>query len=1273
MIKHIQAWKWFISLAILTILVMSAPISAAQDTADLHAADPQGDLEYIEDEIEIIGDYLSGHYDHSEYVDWSKSEMIDDILSEANLWHFAGHGYITNQSKSEIYQEPALIAGDGGTIWEDDIPSVNQMKFAFANACWFQRFSIYSSLIDGFGAHDEGEGVEAYIGWSDPVDDYEAYQMAETFYRYATGEYYDTWYTYCPYCGSYDEDCVPIYTIEEAHETAEYEIDPDTHSGITGDEDLKIVEDNSCGKEGEWQYCPMCGGPYGHCHCNGIQSYHEEDNLYPNEKEMENEHYWRGCDHYHCEDDGRGTTIIRPNAVEGSEKICESEVVNRAKNTIKEYECECAELPSEIENTEPNVEKTTRFGEEVWKIHWNQEYKGISVDGHLRVSLSLSGELVTFFNRWQEVKDFNFTSESLISEEEAIEYANKWTTSEFSPEIVNARAKISENISSELSIETPIPNNEGTNSNDRELRPLWEIKNIDESGSWSEVQVDGQDGEILGWSQSRSISDELIDLLGENMEKEIDSTNEKTEEKNLENDFEQKEYIEYFDLSNSIGDERQPNYYSPLKEEYEERDPIRIDSNEEFADKAEEENWAGNGTKQDPYVITGYEINSDERGSTIYIGNVTDHFKISGCYLIGPSGNEGKPANLYWYNVTIHLHRVSNATIQDSFIYSGAQGGIYSYFTDRTTIANNTVLKNNSRPSISFFRSNDGLISENKLEEGISLSEANNFTLKNNSMEKDGVSIGGSSEETWTTHSIDISNTINGDPVYYLKDKDSGRVPENAGQVILANCTGVTVENQNISNASAGIRLGFSYDNIIKNNTAYENNLGIYLSYSYNNRIKKNTLSNNSEGIFQSFSDENEIMKNAISENRFGVGLYHSSENTISDNSVSEQDENGIYLFQESKRNSIINNTLSHNEDTGIFLEFSCSKNYLKWNEILGNSEWGIHVSRDSNHNMIYQNKIIGNQNQAYDEGNNDWDNGDPAKDGGGGNYWSDYEGDDRGDGIGDQPYEIHGNGNQDSYPWIEPDMVLKEPHFSVEITDSPFEVTDGEEVVVNYEIKNTGQIEDTQNIEFYVDDDLIETKEDIEIESGDRHSSTFTWIAEEPYGERELTVVSNDDDASVGVNVLEPKEYELTINIEGDGTVKVDGEGVEDGWTGIYEDGADVNLKAIPSDGWEFVEWDGTDEDGDSITITMEEEKEITAVFEEDETDMTLIGGIIAVIVITLAIVGYMMMKGGEEADTGLEEETTMEEEYGEEEEAEVDPLEEEETGEEDLFEEEL
>jgi parallel beta-helix repeat protein len=384
--------------------------------------------------------------------------------------------------------------------------------------------------------------------------------------------------------------------------------------------------------------------------------------------------------------------------------------------------------------------------------------------------------------------------------------------------------------------------------------------------------------------------------------------------------------------------------------------------------------------------------------------------------------------------------------------------GIYLWKSSGNNISNN--IASNGVHGICLSDSYKNNITYNNAShnnmDGIQLTRSINNCLKNNTMIDNGIFISGINLEHWNTHNIETSNTVNGKPVYYWKDKTDGTIPKGAGQVILANCTEIIVENQELGNGSVGVELGYCSNNTISNNSAPSNSwYGYYLWKSNSNTLAGNSVSHSGyrffadgHGICLDSSNENVIIGNNASNHQPGEGiyLYNSTNNTINTNILSEN-YYGIMLssspynvlhgnialnnthygirITSSNQNNVSCNNLSRNS-CGIFNQYS-HENILEGNNISGNN-YGINFVGSVN-NTIFHNNFLYNAFHAYDNSdNNFWDGDYPL----GGNYWSDYVGTDifkgpyqnipGSDGMGDTPYTtIHGGyDNQDNYPLMD-------------------------------------------------------------------------------------------------------------------------------------------------------------------------------------------------------------------------------------------------------------
>lgn len=265
-----------------------------------------------------------------------------------------------------------------------------------------------------------------------------------------------------------------------------------------------------------------------------------------------------------------------------------------------------------------------------------------------------------------------------------------------------------------------------------------------------------------------------------------------------------------------------------------------------------------------------------------------------------------------------------------------------------------------------------------------------NAAITNNSFTGDGIFLGHYQKSHILTiddffHNIE-NNTVNSKPLYYFINRKDFVVPLDAGQVIIVNCSNVTVKDLYLSNTDFSVILAYSNNCTIENLTVNDTDGELILFKSDNNIIQNNNLINNLHGICLDYKSNNNIVKNNYaSENTFvGISvLTGSSNNLIYNNTATENDHAAIYLSafcNPSQNNNIISNNIVNDNFIGIYIDKNSSENAIDNNTIIRN-KIGISLMGYSNYNNIEYNVFKRNifSSLFFDCTTNFWS----------GNYWN--------------------------------------------------------------------------------------------------------------------------------------------------------------------------------------------------------------------------------------------------------------------------------------------
>ncbi|KYK31064.1 MAG: hypothetical protein AYK22_02645 [Thermoplasmatales archaeon SG8-52-3] len=374
--------------------------------------------------------------------------------------------------------------------------------------------------------------------------------------------------------------------------------------------------------------------------------------------------------------------------------------------------------------------------------------------------------------------------------------------------------------------------------------------------------------------------------------------------------------------------------------------------------------------------------------------------QILGKYIFEPINDRGTiyvddDADPGWYDAT-HVKTIqegiNNATTGDMvYVYSGTY--IENVIVDKTV---DLTGENKDTTIIHGLDESDNAVKITSAWCNIS-----EFTIENGGSNSGGIRV--------NSDHCSIYNTIFDDNIdrgVFVESSDYTEIIDN---IFTDNNQGIYVYMSDYTTIST---------NDIKNN---KDNGILCLSSKYCEIISNTIELNSGIGVYlNNQCDYNEIIGNTVSSNEeVGIRLYQSDGNTVSDNIVNNNGgptEDGGFVCFYSHNNEIFGNDVDSNYNQGIFIELSNS-NTIYENNIHDNDIYGINCD-SSNNNEIYNNNIYDNTQNGIDDGTNTWYSSILEQ----GNYWDDYTGDDNNwDGIGDSPYDIPGDSNQDEYPLMTP------------------------------------------------------------------------------------------------------------------------------------------------------------------------------------------------------------------------------------------------------------
>ena len=248
-----------------------------------------------------------------------------------------------------------------------------------------------------------------------------------------------------------------------------------------------------------------------------------------------------------------------------------------------------------------------------------------------------------------------------------------------------------------------------------------------------------------------------------------------------------------------------------------------------------------------------------------------------GIYATECPGTSIENCNVYNNNRGFYLYKASDVTVKECDSYSNSDSGVYLYSSPSNTVTNCEIYDN----------SNYGFYIRNSKDTNLTGNIINNnvFYIRATSILD-------------FYHDIDTSNTIDGNPIYYIVGEDDYTIDGvTVGYLGFISCNRATAENIDTS----GVLLVDTTDAMLSNISSHSAEDGIYVYQSPNTEIIDcKSYGNKAYGIYLSESPNGDLENNEIYDNSgygfrvAGVDIIHFNQTIDTSNTI---DGNPIYYI----------------------------------------------------------------------------------------------------------------------------------------------------------------------------------------------------------------------------------------------------------------------------------------------------------------------------------------------------------------------------------------